>query len=265
MITNDLVATGLNTTQAEAYMLLLQHGSVSPPLLAKELHLTRSNAYKVLDQLTELGLVQREEVKKKFVYRPDNPLGLSNLVAEQRNIAVEREEAVKRVMNTLLASYHQHTEQPNVRVVTGHQAVVEAYHAQIRLLKPIYFMRSRADIQALGFDTMHEIRVKPGRHEVERHGITPDMSTGPASNDADKRNNLERTWVKNEDYNAPVEWSVSGSTLLIILFGSEPHAITITNPLIADAFLQIWKIMNTTLQAMPYYKDLPRPAPKKQS
>lgn len=258
MLANDLVATGLNATQAEAYVLLLKHGSISPPLLAKELKLTRSNAYKVLDQLTELGLVRREDSKKKFVYYPDNPLALTNLVAEQRNIATAREEAVKRIMNDLLATYHKHTEQPDLKVVTGHDEVVEAYHAQIRLLKPVYFIRSRADIAAIGFDDMHEIRVKPQRHGLKRYGITPDLATGPVNPESDKRSGLDRTWVKNEDYNAPVEWSVSGSTLLIVLFGAEPHAITITNPVIAEAFLQIWKILNATLKAMPYYSSLPR-------
>lgn len=258
MLANNLIATGLNKTQAEAYLLLLTHGSAAPPLLSQKLKITRSNAYKVLDQLTDLGLVRREEVKKKFVYYPDNPLALTNLVAEQRNIATAREEAVKRVMNDLLATYHTHTEQPDVSVVTGHDAVVEAYHAQIRLLKPIYFLRSRADISSLGFDAMHEIRVKPARHGVQRYGITPDMSTGPISPKTDERSNLERTWVRHEDYNSPVEWSISGSTLLIVLFGAEPHAITITNPVIADSFLQIWKLLNSMLQAMPYYKKLPR-------
>lgn len=255
---NDLVATGLNTTQAEAYALLLEQGSVAPPHLASKLKLSRTNAYKVLDQLTELGLARREEIKKKYIYFPDNPLALTNLVAEQRNLATAREEAVKSVMNDLLASYHQHTEQPDIAVVTGHDAVVDAYHQQIQLLKPIYFLRSRSDITSLGFDAMHEIRVKPARHGIKRHGITPDMTTGPVNPSGDKRSNLERTWCKQEDYSAPVEWSVSGSTLLIVLFGSEPHAITITNPIIAESFLQIWKLLRNCLHTSPYYKHLPR-------
>ena len=258
MNTSNLVATGLNTTQAEAYLLLLKYGSASPPLLATKLKLSRTNVYKVLDQLTELGLASRKEVKKKYVYYPDSPLSLTNLVAEQRNIATEREEAVKGVINDLLASYHQHTEQPDVNVVTGRTAVIDAYHAQIQLLQPIYFLRSRADISTLGFDTMHEIRVKPARHNLKRHGITPDLTTGTVNPASDIRSKLERTWCKQEDYNAPVEWSVSGPTVLIVLFASEPHAITITNPIIAQSYLQIWKLLKTCLQSMPYYKDLPR-------
>lgn len=255
---NDLIATGLNTTQAHAYALLLQQGSVSPPQLAERLELTRSNAYKVLDQLVELKLAQRKEIKKKYVYLPDNPMALSNLVAEQRNIAAAREDAVKNVLKDLLAAYHSHTDQPSVRVVTGRNKVADAYRQQIDQLEPVYFIRSRSDIPVMGFDTMHELRVLPGRHGVNRFGITPDLGTGTTVSNGDDRSNLKRTWVRQEDYTAPVEWSVSGASLLIVLFGAEPHAITITSPIITDAFRQLWKIMDSCLQAMPYYPDLPR-------
>lgn len=255
---NDLIATGLNSAQAHTYALLLEHGSLSPPKLASQLNLTRSNSYKVLDQLVDMGLARREEVKKKYVYFPDNPMALSNLVAEQRNIATAREDAVKTVLKDLLAAYHSHTDQPSVQVVTGRDKVADAYRQQITQLEPIYFIRSRADIPVMGFDTLHELRVMPARHGVKRHGITPDLSTGTTSSKGDGRSNLQRTWVRQEDYNAPVEWSVSGSSLLIVLFGSEPHAITITNPLIADAFRQLWALLNSCLQSMPYYSHLPR-------
>ena len=254
---DKLTAVGLTTIQARAYALLLEHGEITPPVAVEELGLTRTNAYKLLDKLVDMGLAVKEK-NKKFVYRPGNPMSLSQLVVDQRVKASQQEEAVRQVMGDLLAAYHQHTDQPSVKVVTGRQAVVEAYHEQIRLLEPIYFVRSIADIASMGFDAMHDIRTTPGRHGQQRYGLTPDSSTGAKTPAGDARSNLQRTWMKGEDYDAPVEWSVSGPTLLIVLFGAEPHAITITNPLIADAFRQMWQLLNTCLQAMPYYNDLPR-------
>lgn len=253
-----LVAVGLSEQQATTYALLIERGSVAPPKAAEALGLSRSNAYKVLDNLVELRLATKTERAKKFVYSPANPMALSNLVAEQRNLAVKREEAVNAVLNDLLAKYHAHTEQPTVEVVSGRENVANAYRSQISQLQPIYFIRSKLDIPTMGFDTLHEIRVLPARHNIKRFGITPDLATGTTSTNSDKRSQLERTWVKQEEYDAPVEWSVSGSSLLIVLFGAEPHAITISNPLIADAFKQLWHLLNGCLQTMPYYKDLPR-------
>lgn len=255
---SQLVTAGLNEPQAQAYIFMLEHGNVSPALLAKKLQLTRTNAYKILDRLVDLGLARRLKVKNKAVYEPDNPLSLTNLAAEQRNIATAREEAVKSVIGVLLEKYHQQSESPMVQTVTGRAAVIQAYQQQISLLEPLYFIRSRSDIPMLGFDIMHDIRVKPSHHGVERFGITPDLNTGPVNPDGDIRSNLKRTWVRQEDYSAPVEWSVSGSVLLIVLFGSEPHAITITSPLISDAFRQLWSVLDSSLRSAPYYNDLPR-------
>lgn len=254
----NLIAVGLNEQQASAYALLLEKGETSPPIAAKKLGLTRTNTYKVLDRLVELGLATKSDKSKKLVYSPTNPMSLANLVAEERNAAAKREEAVNTVLGSLLAKYHEHTEQPSVNVVSGRVKVADAYRAQINQLEPIYFIRSRADIPVMGFDTMHEIRTTPARHGVQRFGINPDLASGTTTTDGHKRSNMERTWVRQEDYDAPAEWSVSGSSLLIVFFGTEPHAITITNPIIADAFRQIWHLLNNCLHSMPYYKDLPR-------
>lgn len=257
MLKTDLIATGLNPTQAEVYVHLIKYGSAPPTHIAKELKITRSNAYKVLDQLCDLKLAKRQEVKKKLTYYPDNPLGLTNLVAQQRNLATVQEEAVKKVMGDLLASYHKNKEQPDVRVVTGRQAVIDAYFDQIKQLKPIYFIRSPADIATMSFDTMHTIRSEPARFGIDRYGITPDKGA-TSSVSADKRTNLSRTWISQEDYDFPVEWSVSGSTLLIVLFGAEPHSITITNPAIAGAFKQLFILLSNLLKTVDGYENLPR-------
>lgn len=257
--TSKLIAVGLTEQQANTYALLIEKGVISPPDAAIKLNLTRSNTYKILDRLVDMGIAVKTEKRKKFVYYPANPLTISNLVVEQRNIAAKQEEAFNEILGELLAKYHAQTEQPSVKLVSGRTSVANAYRSQISLQQDIYFIRSRADLPVMGFETMHEIRTMPTRNKNKRFGITPDLKDGTTLiKEGDIKSSLQRTWVKQEDYDAPVEWSVSGSTLLIILFGAEPHAITIDNPLIADAFRQIWHLLNVCLQSMPHYKDLPR-------
>ena len=259
MDTAKLLAIGLNEHQAQAYALLIEKGELSPADAATQLGLSRTNAYKVLDKLVETGIALKKEVRKKVVYAPDNPLAISNLVSEQRNLATSREEAANAVMSELLAMYHTHTDQPHAQVVTGRSDVANAYRAQIQQQQTVYFIRSRADIPVMGFNAMEAIRTTPSRYGLKRCGITPDMGTGTTANpDTDQRSDLSRTWVRQEDYTAPVEWSVCGSSLLIVIFEDEPHAITIESPIVAEAFKQIWLLLNSTLKAMPYYSQLPR-------
>jgi hypothetical protein len=185
-------------------------------------------------------------------------MALTTMVNEARNRITAQEEAVKSLMDHMLKLYYEKTEQPSITIVTGRQAVVDAFKQQADLKQPVYFVRSQADIPSMGFDNMHEIRMAPAAYRQNRYGITPDVLHGPVNNERDTRSRLTRTWVKKEDYTAPVEWSVSGSMLLIVLYGQEPHAVTIVNPIIAEAFRQLWHIMDTTLRALPSYADLPR-------
>lgn len=253
-----LITAGLLPQQAEAYALLLDSGGTTASEGARELGLSRTNAYKVFDRLVDLGLAAKTDEQKKVTYRPSNPLALAQLVNEARTRVSTQEEAVKQIMDHLLGRYYSKTEQPDVQTVTGRVPVAAAFRRQIDLRQPMYFVRSQSDIPSLGFETMHELRVRPAHYGQARFGITPDVVRSPTNPDSDKRSRLTRTWVKREHYTAPVEWSVSGSMLLIVLFGSEPHAITITNPIIADAFRQLWHIMDAGLRALPGYSQLPR-------
>jgi sugar-specific transcriptional regulator TrmB len=139
MDTQPLIAAGLTGQQAEAYALLLEHGSITAPNAAKSLALSRTNAYKLLDKLVELGLAQKQDINKKQTYEPTNPLALVGMVNEARNRVVAQEEAVKQAMDALLARYFQQTEQPTLSVVTGKTEVAQAFRSQIGLrqvLKP---------------------------------------------------------------------------------------------------------------------------------
>lgn len=252
-----LIVAGLQPQQADVYRLLMEHGAVLPAEVANTLKLTRTNAYKILDRLVELGIAHKSKLAKKLTYQPSNPMALTQLASDARTKVTAQEEAVKEVMGELLKHYHQKAEQPTVQTTTGHNAVIAAYKQQTALRQPIYFLRSQADIPTMGYDTMHDIRTVSARQDQQRYGITPDTHPADAQY-GDTRSSLTRTWVKREDYTAPVEWSACGPNLLIVLFGEEPHAITISSPPIADAFRQIWHIMNVSLRGMPYYPDLPR-------
>jgi hypothetical protein len=257
MDTDKLMTAGLSRPQAEAYALLIERGDLTPPDAALSLGVTRTNAYKLYDKLVEIGLAKKSETKKSQ-YTLSNPLALASLVSNYRAEATAREEAVNTIMNSLLANYYKHTEQPAIEVVSGKRNIADAFRNQIALNENVYFIRSLADIPLMGFDAMHEIRVAPSRRGLQRFGLMPDGNKGPINYASHKRSNLEITWFRQEDYDAPVEWSVTASSLMIILYGSEPHAITIANPLIAQAFLQVWHLLDGCLKTTPYYASLPR-------
>lgn len=258
MDTQPLVAIGLTPLQAAAYAELIEYGTVKPPELAIKLNTTRTNAYKLLDKLVELKLAARTESGKKNAYTITSPMALTSLTAQYRAEAVAREEAVSNMMLDLLAKYHVHSDRPDVVVATGRKDVLQAYRTQLALCEDVSFIRTKADILAIGYDAMHDIRITPARHSKRRRAIMTAHSeqAGPINYASHKRSNLEITWAKDSDYDAPVEWSVTDSSLLIVLYASEPHAILITDSIVAGAFLQIFRLLSSLLQSQPLHQAL---------
>lgn len=255
-----LIAIGLTPMQAEAYVLLIEHGTIKPPDAATLLKTTRTNAYKVLDKLVELQLATKvpNDKGKKNLYAATNPLSLTTLTRQYRAEATAREEAVSNIMHELLAKYHTHADKPQATVVTGRKEVAEAYRKQLSLNENIFFVHTRADIPMMGFDTMHQIRVTPARNGKKRQAImtAKGKDHGPINYEQHRRSNLEITWALDADYNAPVEWSVTESSLLIVLYATEPHAIFIADKVVAGAFLQLWKLLSSLLQKQPLHQAL---------
>ncbi len=260
---NLLMQAGLNEIQAKTYLYLLAKGEQQPPALAKALDLTRSNAYKVLEKLLELKLISRIEINKKFVYRAEDPIALSEIVAAERNRLRALEKGVQAAMNELRSKYEKTSTDRSVRSYHGNDLVVSLYKSQAELQQPIYFIKTRADIPVLGYDAMGKIRHFPAKYNTERYGITPDTTEAPASPALDRETNLTRTWMHADDYTSPVEWSVSGDELLVIGFEKDASAIRIKNAVVARAFKELWQLLDRSLRQNPEYKKLPKQARRK--
>jgi predicted transcriptional regulator len=251
-----LIAVGLSPIQAAAYALLIELGQVKPAVVAQRLKTTRTNAYKVLDKLVELKLVHKLEEGKTFTYAPANPIALTTLTAQYRAEAMAREEAVSKAMHDLLAKYYHHTKKPSVETFTGRQDVARAYRRQLTLREDIHFIHTSADVPMMGFDIMHEIRTTPARHGTQRHSIMTEPPKGPINYHSHKRSNMDVTWARKDQYNSPVEWSVTNSSLLIVSYATEPHAILITDKVIAAAFMQMWHLLSTLLRQQETHQRL---------
>ena len=258
-----LQQAGLTDVQAKAYLYLLSNGESAPPTVATALSLTRSNAYKILDKLVTLGLLGRSEVNNKFIYRALDPIALSGIVASERNRLIALENGVKNAISELRRTYETTADKSDVRTYLGKESVKALYIEQARIGQPIRFVKTRADIPVMGYETMDKIRQLPAKVGTERYGITQDREEASANPAIDRKTNLTRTWIESDDYTAPVEWSVSGDELLIISFEQDASAVRIKNQVVANAFKELWQLLDRSIRKDPYYKRLPQQAKRK--
>jgi predicted transcriptional regulator len=252
-----LISAGLTPQQARAYLYIIDNFPSSPATIAAYLRLSRTNAYKLADKLVEMGLVNKEIINKKVAYIPNDPVALSGLVAEARNKMVALEKATKEAMR-IIQSRKSAKDPTEAKVYQGRLALIELYKEQADRGAEVRSIHTRADIPIMGFTTMNQIRHLWSGKKGQRYGFTPD-APGAVNNPAlDTHTNLHRTWLPRDSYTAPVEWSTCEDGLILYIYASEPYAIKISDKHVADAFRQLWQIMDYTMRQSRNYKDLPR-------
>lgn len=243
-----LTRIGLAEPQADAYLYLLDYASGRKPSQAADaLGMTRSNAYKVLDQLCHYDLARKSEVGKTYRYFAEDPIALTSFVAEARNRARELESAVKDSMGELQKKYQKKIRHAEVSVAYGKTALLQAYAKQIVPDGTLYFIRSRADIPFMGFETMHNVRIAPANKNMERFGIVPGGPEAKHKRKDDAKSRLIRKEIDSHEYTSPVEWTVSEDEIAIVNFTDSGTAIRIHDPTIAESFRQIWKALGRRL------------------
>ncbi len=258
---DEFLAAGLNTTETKAYSTLLEKSEWKPADLAKVINETRSNMYKILDKLVSLGLARRFDKAKKLHYQATNPSRLLELARQERTSRERAEKQLELNVQNLLTQYMKVHEQPGVSFYQGKKELKNIYLDQVNSGEEIYIIRPDYNMDLYDFKFMSEIRHMARKAGLKRYAITPDREMAPVNyKESDPFMLLERTWINAGEYTAPVEWNIYGNKLAIMSFGNEAMGMIIESPQIAEAFRQIYKLIDVGLRRDPDYNKLPKVA-----
>jgi len=257
---------GLTKVQAAVYKSLIEHGPSTAPQIAKYTEESRTNAYKILDKLCELGLATREDVAKKQHYTALSPAGLEQLVRQATTAAERRERKLQGELPKLLDFYFSHSEQPSIRYFQGKEGMRAIYADQVKEGQPLYFIRSLRDLDHFGTEELHKVRNLFPAHNIPRYAIIQDIAAPVAPDngprmpiaESDRLMQLTRTWITTEDYDEPVEWAVYGNKVSIMSFGEDVSGIIIQNAQIAQSFRRIYALLDEGIRRRPDYKNFPK-------
>jgi len=240
-----LVGIGFTQPLAKTYIVLIKSGPITPAELSTKIAESRTNTYKLLDKLVDMGVVSKSKVGKKLTYRPENPVALENSIKLKRNQILEREQQVKAAMPTLLSYFYTFSDQPGIRFFQGKDSVKELFNDTLRTGKEIHVLRSPADTPFFDQEFFDTYRKKRAAHGIKTHLYLQDNPNSRASIGMDKAFKVTRTWLPAGSYDIPVEWDVYGDKVAIISYGQEALALLIESPQIADSFRQMLKLLDT--------------------
>jgi sugar-specific transcriptional regulator TrmB len=257
----DLTAAGLTATEAKCYAALLERKDWKPAELARSVNETRTNCYKLLDNLVSYKLAERFDRDKKLHYRATNPSRLLELAREQRAAREASEQALEHESRQLTQKFYKTHEQPGIRYFQGESEIRQIFEAIGESKEEVVYVNTKSGIDFYGFSTMHNLRMLAPNHNVKRRALTADVAAAPKDYRVkDPLVLLKRTWFKESDYTTPVEWGAFDNKLYIISYGQEALGLLIESQQIADSFKELFKLLERGQKLLPDYAKLPRNA-----
>ena len=139
----ELVKVGLKADQAEVYITLLNRGKTTASKLAVFTSLTRPLAYKVLDELIALNLVEKvEKTGSITVFSTTHPLKLREFIDHKKSELEQKHTALEGILGQLVTDYTTMHNRPGVRILQGLSGIDELYEDILNENKPISLIRS---------------------------------------------------------------------------------------------------------------------------
>ncbi|MDQ5885509.1 MAG: HTH-type transcriptional regulator, sugar sensing transcriptional regulator [Patescibacteria group bacterium] len=254
----NLSGAGLNKSEAVVYQTLISKNEWKPADLAKSVGESRTNIYKILNKLIKYKLAIKVKDKKVFYYKAVNPTRLLDIAREKRRLQDKNEYELEHASQILLKNYITKHEQPGVMFYQGKSEISKIFIEASKAKTDVCFIHTDKGIDFYGFDVMHNLRNLAPKAGVRRRALTPDVKRGTKDYKLkDPMVLLERTWLNNNDYTAPVEWGVFDNKIYIISYGQEAIGLTIESNQIAVAFRQLFRIIEAKQRLQTNYDKLP--------
>ncbi len=147
MYAQALIDAGFTRHQAAVYAYLVEHGPSQASSIARTTNISRTLTYRVLDELTALGLTEKEDKKGAVsVFTPAHPVKLHELVERRKKSADQAAAAIGSVVDNLTSEYNKTLGKPGVRFYEGPAGVEYVLDDSLRAQSTIY---TYADIEAV--------------------------------------------------------------------------------------------------------------------
>jgi sugar-specific transcriptional regulator TrmB len=242
---------GLTNPQALAYKALVESGSANAPAIAAVIQESRSNTYKVLDRLCEIGLASKDQTGNKVQYYPTSPSALEKLIHDKAAAVKLQESKLNAALPSMLDYYFAHSEQAGIRFFQGKEGMRQIFTEILKTGQTFYLLRSPSDLKYYDPEFFTELKKKRRAMGIKTISITPDVPSANHDPEQDKRDGMIRTWIHGDDYTAPVEWNIAGDKVAFISYGEEAMGVLIESPQIAESFRQVFQLAAKAIAAVP--------------
>lgn len=231
---------GLNDDQTTIYQTLLKNGPLKVRDLTLKLPIKRQLVYKLLDDLTGFGLVEKEvESGSITLFRSTHPSALQELVENRAKQLTNVKKTWESSLPGLISDFNLISGKPGVRFFEGVEGLKTIYDDILRTGQNFYLIRSKYEpvFTAQIVPVINDFIAKRVKQNIKVTALTPDDTPEEIKKTAseDAAMLYERTWINQKYYDAPVEIDIYGNKVAILSFSKELIGLIIESPQIARA------------------------------
>lgn len=174
---DSLVRTGLTPHQATLYAALVQKGTVAASKIALEAKLSRPLTYRVLDELIDLGLVEKIDKPRAVAkFNALHPIKLKEMADIRFTAAQEAKAAVDSSLSKLISDYNLQSGKPGVRFFEGLEGVREVLNDSLTARGEIYSYADLESIEKHISEINKQYVREREKRQIKKKGIVVDTS-----------------------------------------------------------------------------------------
>jgi sugar-specific transcriptional regulator TrmB len=244
-----LEEVGLSHNESMAYESLLMEGAATPPVLAVRIQISRENSYYVLNSLVKLGLAEKNEKNKKFIYSPLSPEKIKDLLDEKKQRFAEKERAIAAIIPELNNLFSMRTDKPSITYFEGIKGIKQLYKGVFSIDKPteLLVFRSPKDVDVLTIDWIKEHIKAQTLAGIKSRMITPE-SDGPVFTKVGTLKINREVKYSPDSLKLPAEICVINDRVSMVPYRKDKMSTLIISKDFADTMRQIFDYVWDTLE-----------------
>lgn len=248
MFEQVLTQAGLTENQSLIYEILIKNGPLSAGSVCKKTPLKRGLVYKILDELTDLKLVdKKEEPQKVAIFTPAHPLKIKELAKEREEKAQDAQKALDGVLPKIISDFNLTIGKPGVSFFEGIDGIKQVLEGTIanNKEKKIYSYSDAAGYATYlkDWDLNYYAPQKKQTGIIERM-IIPNTPQGMAHmHGYPALKETEIVFIDNKTYSFSTDINIYDGKISFVTFSEKAHiGVIVENPEICQTMLSAFNI-----------------------
>lgn len=237
---------GLTDDQITIYETLLKTGAIKVSKLVQQTPFKRVLVYKLLNDLTALGLVEKDERSEKVtLFKPAHPVSLQQLVEEREKQIKTIKKVLDHTLPALVSDFNLISGKPNVRFFEGKEGIIKVYEELLNERAPIDSIEDKGEMAEFIADYFPAFIKKRVERGIFNRVINP---TGNPINKTDDKELRETRSIDVKKYPLSMDIKIVKNKVALVTFKKDSAiGVLIDHPEIAENFRLIFEYMWNSL------------------